>query len=94
MGRAQARLTVGEQLAKAMMRRRACKSGFKFDQPKKKKKGHFFLTHIVCPRAVHYVEARDDLEIKVGKINRRLLKLVQGGEHVCIFSKFIACNWY
>ncbi|UOH84230.1 hypothetical protein LQV05_001024 [Cryptococcus neoformans] len=53
VGRAQARLTVGEQLAKAMMRR----------------------------RALHYVEARDDLEIKVGKINRRLLKLVQEGEH-------------
>lgn len=92
MGRAQARLTVGEQLAKAMMRRRACKSGFKFDQPKKKK--WTFFHSIVCPRAVHYVEARDDLEIKVGKINRRLLKLVQEGEHVCIFSKFIACNRY
>lgn len=42
VGRAQARLTAGEQLAKAMMRRRACKSGFKFDQPKKKQNGHFF----------------------------------------------------
>lgn len=53
VGRAQAQLTVGEQLAKAMMRR----------------------------RALHYVEARDDLEIKVAKINRRLLKLIQEGEH-------------
>lgn len=77
MGRAQARLTVGEQLAKAMMRRRACKSGFKFDQ--RKKRGDIFSHSIVRPRAVHYVEARDDLEIKVGKINRRLLKLVQEG---------------
>lgn len=47
MGRAQARLTVGEQLAKAMMRRRACKSGFKFDQPKKE--GTFFLTQLSVP---------------------------------------------
>ncbi|WVQ79913.1 hypothetical protein IAT38_002014 [Cryptococcus sp. DSM 104549] len=53
MARAQAQLTVGEQLAKSMMRR----------------------------RALHYVETRDDLEIKVAKINRRLLKLIQEGEH-------------
>nr|ODN89542.1 hypothetical protein L203_02254 [Cryptococcus depauperatus CBS 7841] len=53
VGRAQAQLTVGEQLAKAMMRR----------------------------RALHYVEARDDLEVKVAKINKRLLKLIEEGEH-------------
>nr|XP_031858204.1 uncharacterized protein CI109_006347 [Kwoniella shandongensis]KAA5525276.1 hypothetical protein CI109_006347 [Kwoniella shandongensis] len=53
MARAQAQLTVGEQLAKTMMRK----------------------------RALHYVETRDDLELKVSKINRRLLKLIQEGEH-------------
>ncbi|WRT64656.1 uncharacterized protein IL334_001590 [Kwoniella shivajii] len=53
MARPQAQLTVGEQLAKAMMRRRAS----------------------------HYVETRDDLELKVAKINRRLLKLIQEGDH-------------
>ncbi|WVQ75890.1 hypothetical protein IAR50_005524 [Cryptococcus sp. DSM 104548] len=53
VNRAQAQLTVGEQFAKGMMRR----------------------------RALHYVEARDDLEVKVAKINRRLLRLIQEGEH-------------
>ncbi|WVF69649.1 hypothetical protein IAT40_004428 [Kwoniella sp. CBS 6097] len=53
MARPEAQLTVGEQIAKAMMRR----------------------------RALHYVETRDDLELKVAKINRRLLKLVQEGDH-------------
>ncbi|WVQ98203.1 hypothetical protein IAU59_005325 [Kwoniella sp. CBS 9459] len=53
MARPEAQLTVGEQIAKAMMRR----------------------------RALHYVETRDDLELKVAKINRRLLKLIQEGEH-------------
>ncbi|WWC86769.1 uncharacterized protein L201_001648 [Kwoniella dendrophila CBS 6074] len=51
--RPQAQLSVGEQLAKAMMRR----------------------------RALHYVETRDDLELKVAKINKRLLKLIQEGDH-------------
>ncbi|EIW71142.1 hypothetical protein TREMEDRAFT_27360, partial [Tremella mesenterica DSM 1558] len=32
-------------------------------------------------RLVHYVETRDDLELKVARINRRLLKLMQEGEH-------------
>ncbi|ODN79529.1 hypothetical protein L202_03489 [Cryptococcus amylolentus CBS 6039] len=59
--RAQAQLTVGEQLAKSMMRRRA-------------RKLHPSLS-------IHYVEARDDLEVKVAKINRRLLRLIQEGEH-------------
>ena len=31
---------------------------------------------------VHYVETRDDLELKVARINRRLSKLVQEGDHV------------
>ncbi|WWD07517.1 hypothetical protein V865_005618 [Kwoniella europaea PYCC6329] len=53
MARPQAQLSVGEQLAKAMMRR----------------------------RALHYVETRDDLELKVAKINKRLLKLIQEGDH-------------
>ncbi|OCF58670.1 hypothetical protein L486_03160 [Kwoniella mangroviensis CBS 10435] len=53
MARSQAQLSVGEQLAKAMMRR----------------------------RALHYVETRDDLELKVAKINKRLLKLIQEGDH-------------
>ena len=29
------------------------------------------------------METRDDLELKVARINRRLLKLMQEGEHVC-----------
>ncbi|WVR04747.1 hypothetical protein IAU60_001758 [Kwoniella sp. DSM 27419] len=53
MARSEVQLSAGEQLAKAMMRR----------------------------RALHYVETRDDLELKVAKIDRRLLKLVQEGEH-------------
>ncbi|WWC68082.1 uncharacterized protein I206_102001 [Kwoniella pini CBS 10737] len=53
IARPQAQLSVGEQIAKAMMRR----------------------------RALHYVETRDDLELKVAKINRRLLKLIQEGDH-------------
>ncbi|WVQ69409.1 uncharacterized protein L199_007626 [Kwoniella botswanensis] len=53
MARPQAQLSLGEQLAKAMMRR----------------------------RALHYVETRDDLELKVAKINKRLLKLIQEGDH-------------
>ncbi|ORY21289.1 AEX-3 domain-domain-containing protein [Naematelia encephala] len=53
MSRHQAQLTVGEQLTRTMMRR----------------------------RALHYVETRDDLELKVARINRRLLKLVHEGDH-------------
>ncbi|OCF45755.1 hypothetical protein I317_00243 [Kwoniella heveanensis CBS 569] len=53
MARPEAQLTVGEQIAKAIMRR----------------------------RALHYVETRDDLELKVAKINRRLLRLIQEGDH-------------
>ncbi|ODO08610.1 hypothetical protein L198_00341 [Cryptococcus wingfieldii CBS 7118] len=61
VNRAQAQLTVGEQLAKGMMRRRARK--------------------LLPSLSIHYVEARDDLEVKVAKINRRLLRLIQEGEH-------------
>lgn len=83
VGRAQAQLTVGEQLAKAMMRRRACKYGSSLIR----KKREMFYSTGRC--AVHYVEARDDLEIKVAKINRRLLKLIQEGEHVRILFFFV-----
>ena len=37
---------------------------------------------------VHYVETRDDLELKVARINRRLQKLIQEGDHVSI------THWY
>ena len=68
MSRQQAHLTVGEQLAKTMMRRRACEPTVSTPQSE--------LT------TVHYVETRDDLEVKVAKINRKLQKLTQEGEHV------------
>jgi hypothetical protein len=32
--------------------------------------------------AVHYIDARDELEIKVAKINGRLMELMQEGEKV------------
>jgi hypothetical protein len=51
--RAQEQLTANEQIAKAMMRK----------------------------RALHYVEKRDDFELKVARITRRLQKLIQEGEH-------------
>lgn len=51
--RAQEVLSVNEQLAKTMMRK----------------------------RALHYVEKRDDFELKVARITRRLQKLIQEGEH-------------
>ncbi|GMK57249.1 hypothetical protein CspeluHIS016_0400830 [Cutaneotrichosporon spelunceum] len=51
--RVQEQLTVNEQMAKAMMRK----------------------------RALHYVEKRDDFELKVARITRRLQKLMLEGEH-------------
>ena len=69
MPRQQAQMTVGEQLAKVMMRRRARECLHEV-------KGPLLL------KTVHYVETRDDLELKVAKINRRLQKLAQEGERV------------
>lgn len=68
VGRQEARLTVGEQLAKAMMRKRA--------------RERYTHAHSLTS-LVHYVETRDDLELKVARINKRLQKMVVEGEHVC-----------
>ena len=71
MARQQAQLTVGEQLAKAMMRRRA------------RKRSIYFIRRSTI-YSEHYVETRDDLELKVARINRRLIKLVHEGDHVSL----------
>lgn len=43
---------------------------------------------------MHYVETRDDLEVKVARINRRLLKLVQEGDHVrVVYMPRLTCQW-
>lgn len=63
-------LSIGEQGVKDMMRRRA---------------GELSLSHNRASRAdgaVHYIDARDELEIKVAKINGRLMELMQEGEKV------------
>jgi hypothetical protein len=33
-----------------------------------------------CPTTVHYVQARDDFEQKVARINKRLIHLIREGE--------------
>lgn len=65
-------ISVGEQIVKEMMRKRAGELAVIRD-----------LNVSQLTGIAHYVEARDDIEIKVAKINGRLMQLMQEGEKVC-----------
>lgn len=69
VNRAEAQLSVGEQVAKVMMRRRARMSTF-------------ISLQIVTDAPVHYVEARDQLEIKIARVNSRLAAIAHDGNFV------------
>jgi len=73
VARQQAQLSLGEQLAKTLMRRRARESILLSPSLSVLDSDHLLT--------VHYVETRGDLDLKVARVNRRLMK-VQEGDHV------------
>lgn len=74
MARQQAQLSLGEQLAKTLMRRRARESILLSPSLSVLDSDHLLT--------VHYVETRGDLDLKVARVIRRLMKVVQEGDHV------------